>query len=117
MVEVTIYTSSMCGFCRSAKELLKEKGVGFHEIDVTFDPAGRAAMSARANGRRTVPQIFFGDTHIGGCDDLYDPEALQAYFGRWFDPKAGEPGWTWVAAGVDDALAASLGQRIELVRP
>ncbi|MCA9682950.1 MAG: hypothetical protein KC457_12185 [Myxococcales bacterium] len=46
-----------------------------------------------------------------------DPEALQAYFGRWFDPKAGEPGWTWVAAGVDDALAASLGQRIELVRP
>ena len=74
MVEVTIYTSSMCGFCRSGKELLKEKGVGFHEIDVTFDPAGRAAMSARANGRRTVPQIFFGDTHIGGCDDLYDLE-------------------------------------------
>ncbi len=71
MMDVTIYTSSTCGYCHAAKELLKTKGVAYNEIDVTYDPAGRAAMSERANGRRTVPQIFIGDIHVGGCDDLY----------------------------------------------
>lgn len=71
MVDVTIYTSSMCGYCHAAKELLNSKGIAYNEIDVTFDPTGRAAMSERADGRRTVPQIFIGETHVGGCDDLY----------------------------------------------
>lgn len=69
--KVTIYTGKLCPYCTAAKRLLSEKGAEFTEIDVTFDPAGRAAMTARANGRRSVPQIFIGDSHIGGCDDLF----------------------------------------------
>ncbi|KPN64697.1 Glutaredoxin 3 [Aliiroseovarius sp. xm-m-379] len=72
MQPVTIYTSALCGFCHAAKRLLKQKGVSFDEIDVGFDPARRQEMMARANGRHTVPQIFIGDNHVGGCDDLYD---------------------------------------------
>lgn len=71
MAEVTIYTSAMCGYCHAAKELLKSKGVAYNEIDVTFDPATRAEMRERADGRHTVPQIFIGATHVGGCDELY----------------------------------------------
>jgi glutaredoxin 3 len=55
----------------SAKDLLRRKGVVFHEINVAGDQARRAEMIARANGRTTVPQIIVGDAHIGGCDDLY----------------------------------------------
>jgi glutaredoxin 3 len=68
---VTIYTKSWCPYCQSAKALLTQKNVAFEEIDVDGDPEGEDAMAERAGGRRTVPQIFFGDTHIGGCDDLY----------------------------------------------
>jgi glutaredoxin 3 len=72
MRPVEIYTTPACGYCAAAKRLLREKGVAFAEIDVSADPALREKMSARAGGRRTVPQIFVGGTHVGGCDDLYD---------------------------------------------
>lgn len=71
MKPVEIYTTPLCGYCHAAKRLLTQKGVAFTEIDVSRDPALRNAMVARAGGRRTVPQIFVGDTHVGGCDDLY----------------------------------------------
>lgn len=68
---VTIYTTKTCPFCARAKGLLTEKAVRFDEIDVGADPALRAKMTQRAGGRRTVPQIFVGQHHVGGCDDLY----------------------------------------------
>ena len=71
MPNVEIYTSPLCGFCHSAKRLLKEKGVSFSEVDVWAEPNRKAEMIGRANGGRTVPQIFIGDLHVGGCDDLY----------------------------------------------
>lgn len=74
MTAITIYTKSTCGYCARAKELLRQKGAAFTEISVDGDPAGQRAMAAKANGRSTVPQIFIGDTHVGGCDDLYGLE-------------------------------------------
>lgn len=71
MKNVEIYTSPLCGFCHAAKRLLNEKGVSFAEVDVLAQPERKAEMMQRANGGRTVPQIFIGDTHVGGCDDLY----------------------------------------------
>lgn len=71
MTPVEIYTTAFCPYCGWAKELLTRKGVDFHEIDVGGNSALRAQMSERAAGRTTVPQIFIGATHIGGCDDLY----------------------------------------------
>jgi glutaredoxin 3 len=71
MPEIEVYTTPVCPYCLSAKDLLRRKGVVFHEINVAGDQARRAEMIARANGRTTVPQIFVGDAHIGGCDDLY----------------------------------------------
>ncbi|MEW6255280.1 MAG: glutaredoxin 3 [Pseudomonadota bacterium] len=71
MKSITIYTKSWCSYCHAAKELLRRKGWTFTEIDVTTDPAGQKAMSERAGGRTSVPQIFFDDVHVGGCDDLY----------------------------------------------
>ena len=71
MKPVEIYTTPLCGFCHAAKRLLAGKGVSFTEIDVSRDPARRQEMSGRARGRHTVPQIFVGETHVGGCDDLY----------------------------------------------
>jgi glutaredoxin 3 len=71
MQPVEIYTSPLCGFCHAAKRLLKQKGVNFSEIDVLTDPNRKPEMIQRANGGRTVPQIFVGETHIGGCDELY----------------------------------------------
>ncbi|MBT8425481.1 MAG: glutaredoxin 3 [Silicimonas sp.] len=76
MEKVEIYTSPFCGFCHAAKRLLTQKGVSFSEIDVARDPARRQEMMQRANGRHTVPQIFIGETHIGGCDDLFVLERL-----------------------------------------
>ena len=72
MNDVTIYTTRSCPYCFHAKALLEKKGVTYNEIDVSFDRATRAAMTQRANGRSTVPQIFIGQQHVGGCDDLYD---------------------------------------------
>ncbi len=71
MKQVEIYTSPLCGFCHAAKRLLNQKGVAFSEIDVLRDPDRKAEMIKRANGGRTVPQIFIGDTHVGGSDDLH----------------------------------------------
>ena len=71
MKPVTIYTTSTCPYCRRAKALLAKKGVPFNEIDVTWDDALRAEMTRKAGGRTTVPQIWIGETHVGGCDDLY----------------------------------------------
>lgn len=71
MKNVEIYTSPLCGFCHAAKRLLTSKGISFSEIDVARDPRRRQEMLARANGRHTVPQIFVGDNHVGGCDELY----------------------------------------------
>lgn len=75
MKPVEIYTTPLCGYCHAAKRLLTQKGVAYTEFDVSRDPAQRAAMMARAPGSRTVPQIFIGDTHVGGCDDLYALDA------------------------------------------
>jgi glutaredoxin 3 len=72
MQPVEIYTTPICPYCHAAKRLLQKKGVSFTEIDVSRDPALRATMTQRAMGRRTVPQIFIGGTHVGGCDDLHD---------------------------------------------
>lgn len=71
MRPVEIYTTPICPYCHAAKRLLQKKGVAFAEIDVSRDPSLREAMTQRSKGRRTVPQIFVGDTHVGGCDDLY----------------------------------------------
>ncbi len=71
MKSVEIYTSPLCGFCHAAKRLLNEKGVDFAEVDVLANPDRKPEMIQRANGGRTVPQIFIGETHVGGCDDLY----------------------------------------------
>ena len=72
MQKVKIYTTMTCPYCHMAKQLLRGKGVAFEEIDVASDSALRAEMSRKAGGRTTVPQIWIGDTHVGGCDDLYD---------------------------------------------
>jgi glutaredoxin 3 len=70
MRPVTIYTTQFCGYCRRAKQLLQQKGVAYSEIDVTFDRDLYREMADLA-GRSTVPQIWIGETHIGGCDELY----------------------------------------------
>lgn len=75
MPPVKIYTTSTCPYCHAAKQLLNKKGVPFDEIDVTGKPDQRRAMTAQAAGRTSVPQIFIGARHVGGCDDLYDLEA------------------------------------------
>jgi glutaredoxin 3 len=71
MQRVEIYTTPWCPYCVAAKRLLNQKGAAFHEIDVSGDPAARQAMMKRAHGGHTVPQIFVGDVHVGGCDELY----------------------------------------------
>ncbi len=68
--EVTIYTKFTCGFCARAKQLLDQKGVDYTEHDITMGGPKRDEMQARAPGARTVPQIFVGDTHVGGSDEL-----------------------------------------------
>lgn len=70
MQPITIYTTSICPYCIRAKNLLKSKGYAYEEIDVSNDTALREAMVEKAGGRRTVPQIFVGNTHVGGFDDL-----------------------------------------------
>lgn len=75
MVDVTIYTRMMCGYCAAAKRLLDRKGVTYTEHDASFSPELRQEMIQRANGRATFPQIFVGDVHVGGCDDLHALEA------------------------------------------
>jgi glutaredoxin 3 len=75
MTDVTIYTTPFCPYCAKAKGLLTRKNVKFKEIDVSGDDMERAAMRQRASGRNSVPQIFIGATHVGGCDDIHALEA------------------------------------------
>ncbi len=75
MADVVIYTRPFCGYCARAISLLKHKGVDFTEIEAGFDPALRAEMVQRSGGRNTFPQIFIGERHIGGCDDMLALEA------------------------------------------
>lgn len=70
MKPVIIYTTPICPYCARAKSLLKKKGAAFDEIDVMMDPDARREMEEKS-GRRTVPQIFIGGTHVGGSDDLH----------------------------------------------
>ncbi|HVG51063.1 MAG TPA: glutaredoxin 3 [Xanthobacteraceae bacterium] len=72
MPKIELYTTPICPYCLAAKELLERKGAAFTEINVMGNPEKRQEMIARSGGRMTVPQIFIGTTHVGGCDDLYD---------------------------------------------
>ena len=74
MPDVVIYTKSWCAFCIHVKYLLARKGIPFTEVEITGSDALRDEMVARAHGRRTVPQVFIGDIHVGGCDDLRQME-------------------------------------------
>lgn len=71
MADVTIYTRQLCGFCARAKSLLDRKGVTYEEKDASYSPDLRKEMIQRANGRSTFPQIFIGETHVGGSDELH----------------------------------------------
>ncbi|WP_374305183.1 glutaredoxin 3 [Methylocella sp.] len=71
MTQITIYTTASCPYCQRAKALFAQKGLAFKEIPVDDDFKMRAELAERT-GRRTVPQIFFGERHVGGCDDLYE---------------------------------------------
>ncbi|MEZ5773652.1 MAG: glutaredoxin 3 [Hyphomicrobiaceae bacterium] len=71
MPQITIYTTPYCPYCHMAKALLDRKGAAYDEIDVSRDPSLREAMRAKAGGRNTVPQIWIGARHVGGCDDLH----------------------------------------------
>ncbi|GHC50471.1 glutaredoxin 3 [Neogemmobacter tilapiae] len=71
MKSVEIYTTPTCPYCAAAKRLLAKKGAAYKEIDVSGDPELRAAMTQRAGGRRTVPQIFIDGRHVGGSDDIH----------------------------------------------
>ena len=70
MAQVTIYTKPYCPYCIRAVSLLEKKGVEFTEIEAAFEPEKRQEMIQRAHGRATFPQIFIGDQHVGGCDDM-----------------------------------------------
>jgi glutaredoxin 3 len=71
MPPIDVYTTPYCSYCSAAKDLLRRKGAPFTEIDVSTNSERMTEMVERANGRMTVPQIFIGPTHVGGCDDLY----------------------------------------------
>ena len=75
MTEVIVYSGPNCPYCVRAKQLLQKKGVSFAAIDVKADAARFEEMLARTGGRKTIPQIFIGGTHVGGCDDLYALDA------------------------------------------
>lgn len=70
MKQVVIYTTKVCPYCVKAKMLLKKKGAEYKEVDVS-DDAEREKMIKKTGGARSVPQIYIGETHVGGCDDLY----------------------------------------------
>ena len=72
--QVVIYTSSLCGFCYKAKALLKQYNIDFNEVKIDIDYNKREEMVLKASGKTSVPQIFIGSKHIGGCDALYELE-------------------------------------------
>ena len=71
MQDIVIYSKDYCPYCVKAKNLFTRKNIPFREIDITHDEALQKEMIEKAGGKRTVPQIFIGSTHVGGCDDLY----------------------------------------------
>ncbi len=71
MSEVVVYSSDFCPFCSRAKNLLRQKGVDFTEVNVDMKPKVRAEMTKKAGGKTSVPQIWVGSSHVGGSDDLY----------------------------------------------
>lgn len=71
MKPVRMYTTPICPYCVRAKALLKKKGIAVEEVDVFMDEDARKEMEAKSGGARSVPQIFIGETHVGGCDELY----------------------------------------------
>lgn len=71
MPEIVVYTKDSCPYCHAAKALLRKKGAAFTEIDIQKHPERRAEMIEKAGGRSTVPQIFIGGAHVGGCDDIH----------------------------------------------
>lgn len=71
MAEIVIYTKDYCPYCHAAKQLLASKGAAFTEVDIQKHPERRAEMVGKSGGRTTVPQIFIGGTHVGGCDDIH----------------------------------------------
>ena len=71
MSEIIVYTKDYCPYCHAAKELLRKKGAAFTEVDIQKHPDRRAEMIQKAGGRTTVPQIFIGGQHVGGCDDIH----------------------------------------------
>ena len=75
MPKIKIYSTMLCPYCSAAKSLLKKKGAEFEEIDVTFNPSERSRMTELSGGRTSVPQIWIGDRHIGGFDDLSELNA------------------------------------------
>lgn len=83
--DIVIYSTGWCPYCERARALLERKGAAFREVKVDEDPAERATMLARSGGRRSVPQIFIGERHVGGFDELYALEKageLDALIGR-----------------------------------
>ena len=76
MQPITLYTTPVCPYCVRAKDLLKRKGrTDYNEIDITKDASFMKDMLQKSGGRKTVPQIFIGEVHVGGCDDLYALES------------------------------------------
>nr|WP_262692999.1 glutaredoxin 3 [Kordiimonas aestuarii] len=75
MANIVMYSSGMCPYCYRAKALLQQKGVAFREISVDMNPQARREMREKAGGVNTVPQIWVGETHVGGCDELYALDA------------------------------------------
>ncbi len=74
MKKVDIYTGILCGYCNAAKKILEKKNISFNEIDISSNPDQMEIMLKRSNGAKTVPQIFIGDHHVGGYDELQDLE-------------------------------------------
>lgn len=75
MPAITVYTTAMCPYCSRAKALLEKKGASFEEIRAGFNTDLKAQMIERSGGARTFPQIFIGETHVGGCDELFALDA------------------------------------------
>lgn len=83
--EIVMYSTGWCPYCERARALFERKGAGFREVKVDEDPAERTTMMSRSGGRRSVPQIFIGERHVGGYDELYALDRtgeLDALLGR-----------------------------------
>ena len=84
MKNITVYSGPMCGYCEAAKRLLSRNNLEYKEIDVSTGATLRDEMTKRANGRRTIPQIFFNDEHVGGYQELRELEKTGKLLNNWF---------------------------------